>query len=93
MTRPAPKRNDKPAATPLELMARRSRVMLLAERLLRLGAALATLALSFLALSWSGLWLEVGAPWRILGVALLHRAGCFCWFARFCAGLRTVASR
>jgi len=77
MTRPAPKRNDKPAATPLELMARRSRVMLLAERLLRLGAALATLALSFLALSWSGLWLEVGAPWRILGVALFAQGGLF----------------
>ena len=87
MNEPARKENEKPPATPLELMTRRSKAMLLAERLLRLGAALATLGLAFLALSWSGLWLEVGAP-------LAHRrrrrlrAGrrCFCSSGRFCAG-------
>ena len=51
-------------------MARRSAGALLAERLLRLGAALGSLGLFFLALSWSGLWLEVGVFWRIAGVSL-----------------------
>jgi len=77
MNEPAEKKVAKPPATPLELMARRSKAMLLAERLLRLGAALTTLALAFLALSWSGLWLEVGAPWRILGVALFAQVALF----------------
>ena len=77
MNEPARKENDKPPATPLELMTRRSKTMLLAERLLRLAAALATLGLAFLALSWSGLWLEIGAPWRIVGVALFAQAALF----------------
>jgi uncharacterized protein (TIGR02302 family) len=77
MNEPARKENEKHPATPLELMTRRSKAMLLAERLLRLGAALATLGLAFLALSWSGLWLEVGAPWRIVGVGLFAQAALF----------------
>ncbi|HEY8070904.1 MAG TPA: DUF4175 family protein, partial [Methylocystis sp.] len=77
MNEPARKENEKPPATPLELMTRRSKAMLLAERLLRLGAALATLGLTFLAVSWSGLWLEVDAPWRIVGVALFAQAALF----------------
>ena len=44
--------------------------MLLLERLARLGAALATLALAFLALAWSGVFVEAGAAARIAGVSL-----------------------
>ncbi len=51
-------------------MARRAARALLAERLLQLGAALGSLGLAFLALSWTGLWLELGASWRIAGVSL-----------------------
>ena len=60
----------KPEASLLDLKARRAAGALLVERLLRLGAALGSLGLFFLALSWSGLWLEVGASWRIVGVSL-----------------------
>jgi len=60
----------KPEPSLLDVMARRAARGLLAERLLRLGAALGSLVLAFLALSWSGLWLEVGAFWRIAGVSL-----------------------
>ncbi len=64
------KTTAKPPATPLDLKARRSTAMLFAERLWRLGAALMTLTLFFLAFSWSGLWIEVGPVLRIIGVAL-----------------------
>ena len=77
MNDPARTDDKSPAPTPLEIMARRSRTILLAERLLRLGAGLGVLVLAFLSLSWSGLWLEVGAPWRILGVALFAQAALF----------------
>ncbi|MFY9655898.1 MAG: DUF4175 family protein, partial [Methylocystis sp.] len=63
-------KEKKPEPTLLDVMARRAAGALLAERLLRLGAAVASLALFFLAISWSGLWLEVGAPWRVAGVSL-----------------------
>ncbi len=66
-----PTRRKKPEPTLLDVMARRAARALIAERLLRLGAALGSLALFFLAISWAGLWLEVGAPWRIAGVSLL----------------------
>jgi uncharacterized protein (TIGR02302 family) len=78
MNEPAEKKKRaKTTVPPLELLARRSKAMLLAERLLRLGAALATLGLAFLALSWTGLWVEVGATWRIVGVALFAQAALF----------------
>ncbi|QGM44879.1 TIGR02302 family protein [Methylocystis heyeri] len=69
-----PKAAERPDLAMLELMARRSQRMLLAERALRLGAALASLALFFLALSWSGIWLEVGPLFRVIGVALFGQA-------------------
>jgi len=65
-----PTRQKKPEPTLLDVMARRAAGALVAERLLRLGAAVGSLALFFLALSWSGLWLEVGTSWRIAGVSL-----------------------
>ena len=65
-----PSRKKKPEPTLLDVMARRATRALIAERLLRLGATLVSLALFFLAISWAGLWLEVGAPWRIAGVSL-----------------------
>jgi uncharacterized protein (TIGR02302 family) len=71
------KKAERPAATPLDAMARRSRAMLLVERFWRLGAALVTLGLFFLALSWSGLWLDVGPLWRVAGVALFFQAAVF----------------
>ncbi|HTO78358.1 MAG TPA: DUF4175 family protein, partial [Methylocystis sp.] len=62
---------EKPRPSLLDVMTRRAAGALLAERLLRLGAALGSLGLFFLALSWSGFWLEVGASWRFAGVSLL----------------------
>jgi uncharacterized protein (TIGR02302 family) len=60
------KRDGSPA---LERLVRRSLAALAAERLLRVGAALATLLLFFLAVSFAGLWLEVGPSLRATGVA------------------------
>ncbi len=70
-------KDPKPAATALDVAIRRSAAMLLAERLWRLGAALATLALAFLALSWTGLWREVGPLWRMFGVAVFAQVALF----------------
>jgi uncharacterized protein (TIGR02302 family) len=58
------------SAGPLEYALRRSATAILAERLLRLGAALVTLALFFVALSWLGFWRAVPVEARMLGVAL-----------------------
>lgn len=52
----------------LERLLRRSAAALAVERIWRVGAALLALVLSFLALSWSGVWLEVSPLWRIIGV-------------------------
>ena len=65
------------AATPLDIAVRRSVAMLFAERLWRLCVALSTLALAFLALSFAGLWREVGPHWRMLGVAVFAQAALF----------------
>jgi uncharacterized protein (TIGR02302 family) len=54
----------------LEQALRRSALAILSERLLRLGAALATLALFFVALSWLGLWRAIPVEARLAGVAL-----------------------
>ncbi len=67
----------KPEPSLLDAMARRAAGALLAERLLRLGAALGSLLLAFLALSWCGLWLELGAAWRIAGVLLFASLALF----------------
>ncbi|MCC3245565.1 TIGR02302 family protein [Methylocystis sp. WRRC1] len=61
----------------LETMLRRSAAAILAERLWRLGAALATLGLFFLALSWIGLWRAVSVEARVAGVALFGFAAFF----------------
>ncbi|WP_330083534.1 TIGR02302 family protein [Methylocystis iwaonis] len=58
------------SAGPLEYALRRSVTAILAERLLRLGAALVTLALFFVALSWLGFWRAVPVEARMLGVSL-----------------------
>jgi uncharacterized protein (TIGR02302 family) len=63
-------KEKKPKPSLLDAMARRAVGALLVERLLRLGAALGSIGLFFLALSWSGVWLDVGASWRIAGVSL-----------------------
>jgi len=52
----------------LERLVRRSLTALAVERLARVAAALATLLFFFLAVSFSGLWLEIGATGRALGV-------------------------
>ena len=62
------------------LLARRLRAaanVLLLERIWRVGAALGTLALFFLALSWLGFWLEVGGIGRIIGALLFFQAGAY----------------
>ncbi|BDV36000.1 TIGR02302 family protein [Methylocystis iwaonis] len=58
------------SAGALEYALRRSATAILAERLLRLGAALVTLALFFVALSWLGFWRAVPVEARMLGVSL-----------------------
>ncbi|HYA79857.1 MAG TPA: TIGR02302 family protein [Methylocystis sp.] len=52
--------------------------MLIVERAGRLGAALASLVLLFLAVSWSGLWVDAGVLTRMAGVALLGAAALTC---------------
>jgi uncharacterized protein (TIGR02302 family) len=52
----------------LERLIRRSVAALVFERVWRVVVALATVSLLFLAVSWSGLWREVGVYWRIFGV-------------------------
>ncbi|MBG0809075.1 TIGR02302 family protein [Methylosinus sp. H3A] len=56
------------ASPTLERLVRRSLTALAVERLSRIAAGLATLLLFFLAVSFSGLWLEIGATGRALGV-------------------------
>jgi len=56
------------ASPTLERLVRRSLAALAVERLSRVAAGLATLFLVFLAVSFSGLWLEIGATGRALGV-------------------------
>jgi uncharacterized protein (TIGR02302 family) len=57
-------------AEALDAALRRSAQAMLTERLLRLGAALATLTLFFLTLSWIGLWGALPVEARITGVGL-----------------------
>jgi uncharacterized protein (TIGR02302 family) len=70
---------DAPARRPafLERLLRRSAAALLVERLWRVCAALSALVLLFLALSWSGLWLETSPLWRIVGLASFVLAGAY----------------
>jgi len=70
----AVKKQPKPRASLLDLQARRSALMLVAERAGRLGAALASLFLLFLALSWIGLWVDAGVLTRMAGVTLFAAA-------------------
>lgn len=64
-TTPTPK-----APTLLDRRLFRAKQALVVERLLRLGAALATLALFFVALSWLDIWRPAPVEARMLGVAL-----------------------
>lgn len=68
---------DAVRATPLDDKLRRSTLTLLIERLWRLGAALATLALFFVALAWAGVWRAAPLEARILGVALFGFAALY----------------
>ncbi len=73
-SRPTPAGPDDMAApkapTLLDRLLFRSKQALLVERLLRLGAALATLALFFVALSWLDLWRPAPVEARMVGVGL-----------------------
>lgn len=64
-------------AQALDAALRRSSRAILTERLLRLGAALATLALFFLTLSWIGLWGALPVEARMAGVGLFGFAALF----------------
>jgi uncharacterized protein (TIGR02302 family) len=66
-----------PPETPLDAALRRSAVAILAERVLRLGAALATLGLFFLALAWLGVWRGLPVEARVAGVGLFGFAALF----------------
>jgi len=73
MTETQPTKKKKKPTPPVSLLdrrARRSAAMLWAERLWRLSAALCSLVLVFLALSWAGLWIEAAALSRMAGVML-----------------------
>ncbi|WP_457798740.1 TIGR02302 family protein [Methylocystis sp. S23] len=61
----------------LEHALRRSALAILAERLLRLGAGLATLALLFLTLSWLDFWRAAPLQARMAGVALFGFAALY----------------
>ncbi len=75
------------AAGELDHALRRSAIALVAERLLRLGAALATLALFFLTLSWLGLWRAVPVEARMLGVGAFGFAALFLAVREMARGL------
>jgi uncharacterized protein (TIGR02302 family) len=80
----------------LETALARSARALLAERALRLCAALATLALFFLALSWLGLWRALPAEARMAGVGLFGFAALFLTAREIARGLprrRAAAAR
>lgn len=66
--RKRPSEDESEASPALELLVRRSLAAIAVERLARVAAGLATLALFFLAVSFSGLWQEIGATARALGV-------------------------
>ncbi|PPD42667.1 MAG: TIGR02302 family protein [Methylocystis sp.] len=70
-------RKDRPKASTLDQALRRSTLALLAERLLRFCAGLATLALFFLTLSWLGLWRALPVEARMLGVSAFGFAALF----------------
>ena len=63
-------RQSDQALSVFEQAMRQSVWMIVIERALRLGVALATLALFFLAVSWLGLWRHVSFAWRLAGVSL-----------------------
>ncbi len=65
------------APSRLEALLRRSALAIVAERVWRLGMALATLALFFLALSWLGFWRAAPLEARIGGVALFGFAALY----------------
>lgn len=82
--------------TTLDRALRRSALALLAERLLRLGAGLFTLALFFLALSWLGLWRALALEARMAGVALFAFAALYLVAREIAGGLprrRAAAAR
>ena len=61
-------------STLLERRLRESFAALLFERAWRIVASLFTVALIFIAVSWAGLWLEVGRNGRMIGVAIFAAA-------------------
>ncbi|MBM3552550.1 MAG: TIGR02302 family protein [Alphaproteobacteria bacterium] len=65
------------ASPRLEAMLRRSALAIVAERAWRVGLALATILLFFLALSWLGLWGAAPVETRIVGVALFGFAALY----------------
>lgn len=76
--RRAEPRSDEPRAAPgspaLERLVRKSLAALALERAMRIGAALSVLLLVFLALSFAGLWLEIGPMARMAGVGAFAAA-------------------
>ncbi len=77
LSEPARKNTDTPPPSRLARLTRLSAAAILAERGLRAGAALATLALVFLTLSWLGLWSHVGPAARLIAVALFAQAALY----------------
>jgi uncharacterized protein (TIGR02302 family) len=93
----APSQAESPKAeTPLDAALRRSAMAILAERGLRLGAALATLALFFLALSWLGVWRGLPVAARVAGVGSFGFLALFLTVREIARGLprrRAAAAR
>jgi uncharacterized protein (TIGR02302 family) len=76
-TRPQERREAPPGSPALERLVRKSLAALAVERAARVAAALATLLLFFLALSFAGLWLEIGPTARLAGVLAFAAAAAF----------------
>ncbi|PWB83895.1 MAG: TIGR02302 family protein [Methylocystaceae bacterium] len=70
----------------LERLVGRSLAMLAFERAWRILVALLTLLGFFLALSWAGLWLEIGASGRVFGVVGFAAAALFALARGLAAG-------
>jgi uncharacterized protein (TIGR02302 family) len=76
-TRPQERREAPPGSPALERLVRRSLAALAVERAARVAAAILTLLLVFLALSFAGVWLEIGPRARLAGVLAFAAAAAF----------------
>jgi uncharacterized protein (TIGR02302 family) len=80
------RREAPPRSPALERLVRKSLAVLALERVARIGAALCVLLLVFVALSFAGLWLEIGPMARMAGVGAFAAAAIFVLLREFAQG-------